>query len=116
MPLNGQGRSALETTNGRPLCPHCRVPLWIVHIDERDSDDQLAFECPCCEYARRSAHRPSETHSIRALKWKYEPNHLALRGYVRPEADINNKCQKRTSRVIIIFSCRIAGVVRAGPR
>ena len=51
MPLNGQGRSALETTNGRPLCPHCRVPLWIVHIDERDTGDQLAFECPCCEHA-----------------------------------------------------------------
>ena len=51
MPLNGHGRSALETTNGRPLCPHCRVPLWIVHIDERDAGDQLAFECPCCEHA-----------------------------------------------------------------
>ena len=56
MPLNGQGRSALETTNGRPLCPHCRVPLWIVHIDKRDGYDQRAFECPRCEYAHTDRH------------------------------------------------------------
>jgi hypothetical protein len=56
MPLNGQGRSALETTNGRPLCPHCRVPLWIFHIAELDADDQLGFECPHCEYVHINCH------------------------------------------------------------
>jgi hypothetical protein len=56
MPPNGHGRSSLETTNGRPLCPHCRVPLWIVHVDGRDAVDQLAFECPHCEYAHVNCH------------------------------------------------------------
>jgi transposase-like protein len=51
MPLQGHGRSALEVTNGRPLCPHCRLPMWLVHIDERDSDDQRYFECPRCGHA-----------------------------------------------------------------
>jgi RNase P subunit RPR2 len=47
----GHGRSSLETKNGRPLCPHCRVPLWIVHVEERDTDDQVSYECPHCGHA-----------------------------------------------------------------
>jgi Zn-finger nucleic acid-binding protein len=58
MLLNGHGRSALEMTNGRPLCPQCRVPLWIVHIDEREADDRRAFVCPRCEH----------THADRGVK------------------------------------------------
>ena len=58
MPLNGQGRSAPEMTNGRPLCPDCRAPLWLVRIDERDADDRLAFECPRCEHAHIDRRTP----------------------------------------------------------
>ena len=56
MPLQGHGRSALEVTNGRPLCPRCRVPLFLVNIDERDLDDQRVFECPRCGHSHTDRH------------------------------------------------------------
>jgi transposase-like protein len=58
MPLQGHGRSALEMTNGRPLCPECRVPMWIVCINERDTDDQRVFECPRCGHAHTGRRAP----------------------------------------------------------
>jgi len=58
MPLQGHGRSAPAMTNGRPLCPHCRVPLWLVYIDEGDAEDQYCFECPRCEHSRIERRMP----------------------------------------------------------
>jgi hypothetical protein len=54
MPLQGHGRSSLEVTNGRPLCTQCRVPMWAVFTDKRETEDQRAFECPCCGQAHNS--------------------------------------------------------------
>jgi Zn-finger nucleic acid-binding protein len=58
MPLQGHGRSALEVTNGRPLCPNCRVPLWLVYVHERDSDDQRSFKCPRCGHVHTDRRTP----------------------------------------------------------
>ena len=30
------GRSSLETTNGRPLCPQGRAPMWTLHMSAFD--------------------------------------------------------------------------------
>jgi transposase-like protein len=51
MPLQGHGRSALEMTNGRPLCTQCRVPMWAVYTGKGERDDQRSFECPRCGHA-----------------------------------------------------------------
>ena len=46
------GRSSLERTNGRPLCPRCRAPMWSVRFrPEKSADDKRAFQCPRCEVA-----------------------------------------------------------------
>ena len=50
MPLNGHVAQRLKRRTDARSAP-MPVPLWIVHIDERDAGDQLAFECPCCEHA-----------------------------------------------------------------
>jgi hypothetical protein len=52
MPLHGQGRSSLEMSNGRPLCPKCRVPMWTVYTDNRERDAQRSFNCPRCEQSQ----------------------------------------------------------------
>jgi hypothetical protein len=57
MSLHGHGRSALHMSNGRPLCPECRVPLWIVYVDERD-DDERFFECPRCGHTHIDRCKP----------------------------------------------------------
>ena len=41
------GRSSPEKTNGRPLCPKCRAPMWNVRSDKA-ADDKI-FQCPRCE-------------------------------------------------------------------
>jgi transposase-like protein len=58
MSLQGHGRAALEMTNGRPLCPRCRVPLWLVCVEERDTDVQRSFECPRCGQAHTDRRTP----------------------------------------------------------
>jgi transposase len=60
MPLQGHGRSAIETTNGRPLCPECRVPMWIVYVKERSSDDRHSFECPRCGHVHNARYTPAK--------------------------------------------------------
>ena len=38
------GRSSLERTNGRPLCPQCRAPMWSVRFPpEKAADDKIIF-------------------------------------------------------------------------
>jgi len=50
MPLASCGRSSLEMTNGRPLCPECRAPMWSVCVKtEQTSDNKRTFQCPRCE-------------------------------------------------------------------
>ena len=45
------GHSSLEMTNGRPLCPRCRAPMWIVRVPpEKIADDRRTFQCPRCEH------------------------------------------------------------------
>jgi transposase-like protein len=56
MLLHGQGRSSLEMSNGRPLCPKCRVPMWTVYTENGESDGQRSFVCPRCEHSH-GAHR-----------------------------------------------------------
>ena len=44
------GRSSLEKTNGRPLCPQCRAPMWNVRFQpDKAADDKRTFQCPRCE-------------------------------------------------------------------
>jgi RNase P subunit RPR2 len=46
------GRSSLERTNGRPLCPQCRAPMWSVRFPpEKAADDKITFQCPRCEHS-----------------------------------------------------------------
>ena len=46
------GRSSLESTNGRPLCPQCRAPMWSVRFQsEKAADDKKTFQCPRCEHS-----------------------------------------------------------------
>jgi transposase-like protein len=68
MPLQGHGRSAFEMTNGRPLCPACRVPMWIVYINERDADDQCSFECPRCGQVNTGRRTPITLKLIRSTR------------------------------------------------
>jgi RNase P subunit RPR2 len=57
MPLTGRGHSSLERTNGRPLCPQCRAPLWSVRVQpEKTADDARTFQCPRCEYSHIEGH------------------------------------------------------------
>ena len=44
------GLSSLEKTNGRPLCPQCRAPMWCVRSQpETPAADRKTFKCPRCE-------------------------------------------------------------------
>ena len=46
------GRSSLERTNGRPLCPQCRAPMWSVRLrPEKAADDKITFHCSRCEHS-----------------------------------------------------------------
>ena len=46
------GRSSLERTNGRPLCPQCKAPMWSVRFrPEKAADDKITFQCPRCEHS-----------------------------------------------------------------
>jgi hypothetical protein len=49
MPLTSCGHSSLERTNGRPLCPQCRAPLWSLCV--KTADDKITFQCPRCEHS-----------------------------------------------------------------
>jgi len=43
---------SLEMTNGRPLCPKCKAPMWSIRIrPERAADEGRTFQCPRCEYS-----------------------------------------------------------------
>jgi RNase P subunit RPR2 len=61
MPLTSGGRSSLEMTHGRPLCPKCRAPLWIIRIErEKIANDKRAFQCPRCEHSHVEAISPEQ--------------------------------------------------------
>jgi len=52
------GRLSLERTNGRPLCPQCRAPMWSVPSQsENTTDDKRTFQCPRCEHSHVEKHR-----------------------------------------------------------
>jgi hypothetical protein len=47
------GPSSLERTNGRPLCPQCRAPMWSIRFQpEKAADDKRTFQCPRCEHSQ----------------------------------------------------------------
>ena len=50
MPLTSRGHSSLERTNGRPLCPRCRAPLWSVRVEPEKTASET-FQCPRCEHS-----------------------------------------------------------------
>ena len=50
MPFTGRGHSSLERTNGRPLCPRCRAPLWSVRVQAEKTAGET-FQCPRCEHS-----------------------------------------------------------------
>jgi transposase-like protein len=61
MPLTSHGHSFFEMANGRPLCPKCRAPLWIIRVQpEKTADDKRAFQCPRCEYSHVEVRFPSK--------------------------------------------------------
>jgi hypothetical protein len=44
---------SLEITNGRPLCPKCKAPMWGVHVGSaKTADDKRTFQCPRCEHSQ----------------------------------------------------------------
>ena len=55
MPLTGRGHSSLERTNGRPLCPRCRAPLWSVRVQPEKTAGET-FQCPRCEHSHIEVH------------------------------------------------------------
>ena len=59
MSLNGRNHSSLDMTNGRPLCPRCKAPMWGLRVrHEKIAYDKLAFQCPRCEHPRMNAVLP----------------------------------------------------------
>jgi hypothetical protein len=51
MQFSRHGNLSLEMTNGRPLCPKCKAPMWIIRIHpERAANKGRTFQCPRCEY------------------------------------------------------------------
>jgi RNase P subunit RPR2 len=51
MPLTSRGNLRLETTNGRPLCPGCRAPMWGLRVQhEKIAYEKLTFHCPRCDH------------------------------------------------------------------
>jgi Zn finger protein HypA/HybF involved in hydrogenase expression len=61
MPLASHGHSSLEMTNGRPLCPQCRAPMWNVRVQpEKTADDKRTFQCPRCEHSHINVRFPSK--------------------------------------------------------
>jgi transposase-like protein len=56
MPLTNHGHLSLQKSNGRPLCPQCSAPLWIVRVEpDKIASDKRAFQCPRCEYSHVEA-------------------------------------------------------------
>jgi RNase P subunit RPR2 len=52
MRFDNRTHASLEMTNGRPLCPRCRAPLWSVRVQLEDTaDDKRMFQCPRCEHS-----------------------------------------------------------------
>jgi RNase P subunit RPR2 len=63
MPLNGRGQLSLEKTNGRPLCPKCRAPLWSIRGEPGPAADaKRTFQCPRCEHSHFSEHTQMSVH------------------------------------------------------
>jgi hypothetical protein len=57
--------ASLETSNGRSLCPRCRVPLWSI----RSRDEEQMFQCPRCDHShRRPDQQPSMTRTRAASR------------------------------------------------
>ena len=55
MRFDNRIHASLEMTNGRPLCPRCRAPLWSVRVQLEDTaDDKRMFQCPRCEHSHWS--------------------------------------------------------------
>jgi hypothetical protein len=52
MPLTNRGHLSLEKSDGRPLCPPCRAPMWSIRVQrEQTADNKRTFQCPRCEYS-----------------------------------------------------------------
>ena len=57
MPHGNWGYLSLDRTNGRPLCPRCRAPLWSIRVPtEQTADDRRTFQCPRCEHSQANVH------------------------------------------------------------
>jgi hypothetical protein len=55
MRFDNRIHASLEMTNGGPLCPQCRAPLWSVRVQLEDTaDDKRMFQCPRCEHSHWS--------------------------------------------------------------
>ncbi len=35
--------------SGRPLCPVCKLPMWLVQPDDDAASHEHRFECPVCK-------------------------------------------------------------------
>jgi hypothetical protein len=56
MAFVSSGHSSLEMTCGRPLCPRCRAPMWIVRVEpEKTAEHNRMFQCPRCEHSHHVA-------------------------------------------------------------
>ena len=52
MAFVSSGHSSLEMTCGRPLCPRCRVPMWSIRVEPKNTgEDKHMFQCPRCEHS-----------------------------------------------------------------
>ncbi len=65
MALTSRGHFILELTNGRPLCPRCRAPIWGLRVQhEKLAYEKLTFQCPRCEHSHMNVAFPETQTSI----------------------------------------------------
>ena len=52
MRFDNRSHASLEMSNGRPLCPRCRAPLWSVRVQLEDTaDDKRTLQYPRSEHS-----------------------------------------------------------------
>jgi transposase-like protein len=66
MQFSSHANLSMEMTNGRPLCPKCKAPMWGVHVEPaKTADDKRTFQCPRCEHSQAVRFAPESRHFLR---------------------------------------------------
>ena len=63
MQFSSHANLSLEMTNGRPLYPMCKAPMWSVRYDPAKTvDDKRTFQCPRCDHFQAVRFTPKSGH------------------------------------------------------